>query len=192
MGRIKQRIINDFRNGDKDAFEVIFYTYKDILYHISYYYVRDYDDANDCVQDIFIRLVNTIQLYDELKGEFKNWLFNITKTVVLNFIRSKKRYYSRVLIDNEIVENYSSEDSTKLDDTLFDLEILMGEKMFLVYVLKISYDLSFDEIGKTINSSRETARRLYYESLKIVEEYKGGISHEKKVTKRTSKRNTKA
>ena len=65
MGKIGLRTVIEFRNGNKEAFEEIFYTYKDTLYYVSYFYVKNYDDANDCVQEIFIRLIDKIHLYDE-------------------------------------------------------------------------------------------------------------------------------
>ena len=96
MRRVKPRAIRAFKNGDKDAFEEIFYAYKDILYYLCYFYIRDYDDASDCVQEIFIKLTSKISLYDERKAAFEAWFLALTKAHIFNFIRDKNRYNNRI------------------------------------------------------------------------------------------------
>ena len=83
MRRVKPRAIRAFKNGDKDAFEEIFYAYKDILYYLCYFYIRDYDDASDCVQEIFIKLTSKISLYDERKAAFEACIEKGIKDVVI-------------------------------------------------------------------------------------------------------------
>lgn len=179
MGKIKLRTIREFRNGNKDAFEDIFYAYKDVLYYISYFYVRDYDDANDCVQEIFIKLINKIGLFDERKAEFETWLYVLAKSCILNFLRAKDRYNKRVVTDDEEVLKYKDEECNKLQHTLYDLEEIMGRQMYVVYILRVGYNMSFDSIAEATDSSRETVRRIYYESLKLVNYYMGDNKHVK-------------
>lgn len=173
MGRVKLRTVKAFRSGDKDAFEDIFYAYKDILYYLSYFYVKDYDDANDCVQEIFIKLINKIHLYDERKAPFENWFIITAKSCIFNFLRSKERYYSKIIIDDDVVLNYPDNGNRKLEDTLSDLENLMGKEMYVIYILKTCYDVSFENLAKMTNFSRETARRMYHQSIEIVNKYMG-------------------
>lgn len=173
MRRVKPRAIRAFKNGDKDAFEEIFYAYKDILYYLCYFYIRDYDDASDCVQEIFIKLTSKISLYDERKAAFEAWFLALTKAHIFNFIRDKNRYNNRIVIDEEAVLNYGDKDYRELEDTLCDLERLMGQEMYVIYILRTAYNVSFENISQMLNLNRETTRRMYYQSLKIVDEYMG-------------------
>lgn len=173
MGKIGLRTIIEFRNGNKEAFEEIFYTYKDTLYYVSYFYVKNYDDANDCVQEIFIRLIDKIHLYDEKHSKFESWFFSLAKSCILNFVRAKATYRKLVTIDDEAVDNYADNNHHDVELILMDLEDIMGYDMFIVYLLRTAYNMSFEKISKLTGLSRETARRMYYESVKIVNEYMG-------------------
>lgn len=82
MGRVKLRTIMEFRNGDKQAFEEIFYAFKDILYYFSYLYVHNYDDANDCVQEIFIKIINTVDQFNDILSGFDTWVYSTARSTV--------------------------------------------------------------------------------------------------------------
>lgn len=178
MYKISQRTVRKFKEGDKQAFEEIFYGYKNEVYYFAYYYVQDYDDANDCVQEVFIKLVNTIQQFDEKSAKFESWFYILAKTVILNFIRTKVRYDQRFTCDEAAVLDYAEEDFTELKHALYDLEKLMGKNMYVVYILRIGYKLSFEQISQHTQINRETARRLYNKSLEIVKEYLGEDDYE--------------
>ncbi|MBE6131169.1 MAG: RNA polymerase sigma factor [Erysipelotrichaceae bacterium] len=180
MGRVKLRTIKEFRNGNKDAFEDIFYAYKDILYYYSYFFVKDYDDANDCVQEIFIKVVNCIESFNEFKSPFEAWIIITAKSVIYNFIRTKKRYFKRVILDDDFVLSVPDTNNRILEDTLYDLEEMMGREMYIIYILRTGYNVTFDNISKMTNLPRETTRRIYYKSLEIVNNYLGDKGYDKK------------
>ena len=189
MSRVSLRKVKAFRNGSKEAFEEIFYAYKDILFYIAFFYVKDYDEANDCVQDSFLRIVEKINLFDERKGDFDSWVFAVAKTCILNHIRAKNRYQDKIFINEEIVFSYPDHQSD-IDDILNDLANLMGKDMYLVYILRTSYEISFELISKLTGINRETARRMYYKSLEIVEDYMRGTKNEnEQKSKRIKKEN---
>ena len=71
-------------------------------------------------------------------------------------------------------------DYHELEDVLNDLESIMGEQMYIVYILRTAYKLSFDKIADIIKISRESVRRMYNESILIVNEYLGDEKDEKK------------
>lgn len=171
MGRVKLRTIMEFRNGDKQAFEEIFYAFKDILYYFSYLYVHNYDDANDCVQEIFIKIINTVDQFNDILSGFDTWVYSTARSTVLNFIRTKNRYEARIVLDDEIVANYIERDYTELYHTLYDLEKVLGKDMYVIYILRTAYEVTFDNIAILLDTNRENVRRKYLQSVKIVEEF---------------------
>ena len=104
MKKISQKTIQKFKEGDKDSFEDIFYYYKDKVYHFAYHYVKDHDDADDCVQEVFIKLVNSIETYDEVSAQFETWFYLLSKRVILNFLRTQSRHRNHFYYDEEILE----------------------------------------------------------------------------------------
>lgn len=178
MEKISLRTINEFRKGKKEAFEEIFNKYKDSVYYIAYLYVKNYDEANDCVQEVFIRLIEKIHLYDETKAPFDAWFYAMARSCILNHIRKTETYFKRIQVSDEEVLNYADKDLTELNHILCDLEKIMGEEMYLIYVFRIAYDLSFEHIAQIMKKSRETVRRSYIESVKIVDDYMRGEKDE--------------
>ena len=179
MSKIDIRTVNRFKKGDKDAFEEIFYTYKNTIFYIAYLYVKDYDEANDCVQEVFIRLLSKIHLYDEKKAPFDTWLYSLAKTCILNHMRKNEIYYKMISVDNDTVDKCIDNNFSSIQDILIDLENIMGRDMYIIYILRTCYDLSFIKIGDIININRETVRRMYNDSIKIVNEYMKEEQNEK-------------
>ena len=171
MERVKLRTIREFRAGNKDAFDDIFYAYRDILYYMSYYYVRDYDDANDCVQEVFIRLVNKIHLFDERKASFNSWFFLLARHSVLNTARIQIRRRMEYLLDEEAVYNTPSQENRELKLYLQELEEILGKTKYIIYVFRTAYKLTFENIAIMLDLNREKTRRLYCEALKRVVKY---------------------
>lgn len=178
MSKVDSRTIRKLKKGDKEAFETVFYAYRQKLFCVSYLYVKDYNDANDCVQEIFLRILEKIHLFDEKKATFDTWLNCLVKGYLLNYIRKKEIYDNFVSMDIEAIEKCMDKDMREIEDILIDLEAIMGEKMYAVYILRTAYNYSFDAIAEITGLKRETLRRMYYESVKIVDEYMEGERNE--------------
>jgi RNA polymerase sigma-70 factor (ECF subfamily) len=50
--------VNRLRSGDKQAFELIFRKYREKVYYFAIRYYNSPDDAENVVQDVFIKLWN--------------------------------------------------------------------------------------------------------------------------------------
>ena len=171
MERVKLRTIREFRAGNKDAFDDIFYAYRDILYYMSYYYVKDYDDANDCVQEVFIRLVKKIHLFDERKSSFNSWFFLLARHSVLNTAREQARRRLGFVLDEEAVYNTPSPENRELKLYLQELEEILGKTKYIIYIFRTAYKLTFENIAIMLDLNREKTRRLYCEAVKLIVKY---------------------
>ncbi len=58
-----EEIMSAFQQGDAAAFNVIVGRYKDRLVNFVFRYVGDYDDADDIVQETFVRVYRSRDLY---------------------------------------------------------------------------------------------------------------------------------
>ena len=98
-------------------------------------------------------------------------------TLILSIIsiylsyRTKKRYEARIVLDDELVANYISRDYTELNHTLYDLEKVLGKDMYVIYILRTAYEVTFENIATLLDTNRENVRRKYLQSVKIVEEF---------------------
>ena len=62
--RIANKVVEKFKLKDDEAFAEIFYSYRDIIFALANERLRNVDDANDCVQEIFQKLYLNIGQYD--------------------------------------------------------------------------------------------------------------------------------
>ena len=76
-------------SGDIEAFERLVRKYEKYVGTTVYSVVRNYDDAFDVSQEVFLKLYHSIGTF---KGEssFSSWLYRIAKNCALDFLRRQK------------------------------------------------------------------------------------------------------
>jgi RNA polymerase sigma-70 factor, ECF subfamily len=79
------------RAGDRDAFGSLVEPWRAPLFGYIYRMVTQRQDAEDLLQDVFVRVLENIREY-RAEARFKSWLFGIATHVCLDHLRSKKRW----------------------------------------------------------------------------------------------------
>ncbi len=121
----------EFSKADKDKlFESEFLPHIDALYNFAYRLTYSEDDANDLVQDTFLKAYRFIESY-EVGTNAKAWLFRILKNSFINDYRKKSKEPAKV--DYTEMENYYNSEDTPIDVTT-DLRIdtvkdMMGDEI---------------------------------------------------------------
>lgn len=129
-------VINRFKQKDEQAFEEIFNAYSNLTYYLAYKYTGNRSDSDDCVQDIFIKVVKNIDKYNEKKASFGTWLYQIAKNTILDYIKISNRYHSRVINHEELVYLYNDDkDNDIYDNELSKIENLGGEWSYHIVML---------------------------------------------------------
>jgi RNA polymerase sigma-70 factor (ECF subfamily) len=59
-------LVRDFKNGNEKAFDRLFEKYQISLYSICYRFTRNESDARELTQDIFIKIYNNLNKFDEI------------------------------------------------------------------------------------------------------------------------------
>jgi RNA polymerase sigma-70 factor (ECF subfamily) len=96
-------------------FDQEFLPHADALYNFAYRLTHNADDANDLVQEAFMKAYRFINSYE--KGtNAKAWLFRILKNGFINDYRKKSKQPSKVDY-NEIESYYNSEDGESVQPT---------------------------------------------------------------------------
>jgi RNA polymerase sigma-70 factor (ECF subfamily) len=171
-----EELITSFQNGDESAFNKLVLRYQERIYWTIRRFVGHHDDADDILQDVFIRVYNSL---NEFRGEsnFFTWLYRISVNVSLNFL--KKRKIRMVLrIDESISESVASGTDPVLEyEEKEKQEIIRNaiEKLPLkqktVFVLRFYEQLSYEEISKILKISIGGLKANYFHAIKKIEEY---------------------
>lgn len=83
-------LIRDIKRGDEAAFDKIVQRYMKKAYSIALRFMRNSDDAEDMVQEAFLKVYININSYNE-KYSFSSWFFRILANSCINALKRKKR-----------------------------------------------------------------------------------------------------
>jgi len=76
--------------GDADAFRVLVERHSRPLFRLAFRMTGNEQDAEDIVQDTFLRAYRRIEKFDE-RASFGTWLYRITVNCSLDLVRARKR-----------------------------------------------------------------------------------------------------
>ena len=159
-------VIEACQQGDRDAFQLLFETYKDKVFSIAVYSAGgDRAVADDVTQQIFLKLFTAIRQFRG-DSEFTTWLYRLVVNACLDERRRRKRWLPWG--ETEVMTNRSEK---KPQEQRFErLEVTeavqqaiaeLKPKFRLPILLKYIEGLSYDEIASVMNCSKGTvASRL--------------------------------
>lgn len=82
-------LIDCLKTGSNEAFTELYDRYSAMLYGVICRIVNDRADAENLLQDVFVKIWNNLDTYDASKGRLATWLLNIARNTAIDFIRSK-------------------------------------------------------------------------------------------------------
>jgi len=180
-------LIGRVKNGDCEAFNPLVERYKLALYKLMYRMVYNRDDAEDLVEEAFIRAYRSISRF-EIGRPFYAWICRIAVNNAINFLKKEKRTQTQPLawVEHRLV-------SVKQNPVRLTKEKLLRERISAamaklsqdyraILVLRVNDELSYDEISKILKIPRGTvmsrlarARQKLKEIFKEMEVYKDEV-----------------
>jgi len=97
-------------------------TYKTYLHNFAFGFTKDFDDANDLVQDTYLKAIKYANLYSE-GTNLKAWLFTILRNTYFNNYR-RNNTRSKIIT---ITEDYQSHQLLQSSTTNAGIETLVNE-----------------------------------------------------------------
>lgn len=156
------------------AFNVLLKTYTQPVYWQIRKMVLNHDDANDLVQNVFLKAWNNLCNF---RGDAKlsTWLFKIAVNESINFINKEKQR-------QELTED--SDDSFLLNnleaDSFFDGDALqkellaaiarLPEKQKLVFNMRYFDEMKYEEMSEILGTSVGALKASYHHAVKKVTE----------------------
>lgn len=160
-----------YQTGDHMAFEVLYDRHKDKVYSYIAKRLHQKDHIEDLYQKIFMKFHKSRKLYDE-KYEVLPWLYTITKSEFLDFI--KKKNVNTVEFKEEYHEEISISNHEKLSIDL-SKEKNLTEKEKQAISLRYLEDNDFDEIATALKTSHSNARKIISRGLKKLKDKYNGV-----------------
>jgi RNA polymerase sigma-70 factor (ECF subfamily) len=95
-------VIQYKQTGDLQQLGVLYQRYMDLIYGVCLKYLKEPEDAKDCVLNIFEELVTKLQKHEV--ENFKSWLYQLAKNHCLMRLRSAKKLQN-VKIDPALMQS---------------------------------------------------------------------------------------
>jgi RNA polymerase sigma-70 factor (ECF subfamily) len=163
---IDDRVIEACREGDREAFRLLFETYKDKVFSIAVYsFGGDEAAASDVSQQIFLKLMTAI---GQFRGDsaFTTWLYRMVVNACIDEQRKRRRF----LPFGDSIPMSKIEDRRPQEKRFARLEVSesvqaaikeLSPKLRMPILLKYVEGLSYEEIATVMGCSKGTiASRL--------------------------------
>jgi RNA polymerase sigma factor (sigma-70 family) len=163
--------------GDQRAFEIMVRRYSTPLFNFICHLLGDYDQACDVLQQVFLRFFTSLPKLGT-GDPFKPWLFQVARNCCIDELRRRRRYaiqFSQLESENDENEiSFLNEipDTSPLPEELaerHDLQQVLHQtieslppKFRAVVLLRYTSQLSFAEIGCTLNMPEATAKTYFH------------------------------
>ena len=158
-----------------EAFSLLLKKYQQKVYWHVRRMVLNHDDADDLVQDVFIKVWKNLSNFRQ-DAQLYTWLYRIASNECITFLNKKKAKNNvsldelpEQLTDNLNEENYFSGDAIqkKLQQAL----LMLPEKQKLVFNMKYYDDMKFQEISDVLGTSVGALKASYHLAVKKIEHY---------------------
>lgn len=157
------RLIEEIKQGDRDAFRQLVVRYEKRLYRVIYRFVRDNALAEDLAQETFLRVYENLEQFD-LSRRFGPWLFRIGVNLTLDYLRKQNRRgwtaaFSDISPDQPL--NPGTTDPRERQDLQEEVNRViqeLPEKYRTILVLRDLEHFSTAEIAAIVNRKETTVR----------------------------------
>ena len=168
-----QQIIALWESGQRErAFNEIVRNYSERLYWHVRRFVCSHEDADDLVQEIFIKIWGALPTF---RGDAQlfTWLYRIATNETLNFLRKQKvraslRFQS---LDDELERKIDEDpyfNGTEAQRLLSKAILKLPDKQRVVFSLRYYEDMKYEDIAEITGTSVGALKASYHHALKKV------------------------
>lgn len=153
-----------------EAQSKVYHLFADKLFGVSLKYSKNYQDAEDNLQDSFLTIFAKMHQFKH-KGSFEGWLKRITIHTAIQKYREKAPLQIVKEIANDI-----EEEEINLENTSFSVDVLLNsiqqlpDRYRLVFNLYVLDEYSHKEIAALLNISVGTSKSNLSRAKKILKE----------------------
>lgn len=157
-GKPDHELARSAANGDRAAFDSIVRRYGRALTDFAANKTTTVQDAEDIVQETFIRAFVNIKTFDP-RFSLKNWLFTIAYRLIVSSYRKKRPKQLDSRLCNAMIDPRSDDAPM---DWLWKLTESMGRDTHTILWLRYKQQMEISEIARIMNKSKISVRVLLH------------------------------
>ena len=172
-----EEILTLLRNPDtlRDGFAKLVEQYSEQLYWQIRKMVLSHDDANDILQEVFIKVWANLENF---RGDSKlsTWLYRIAINESITFI-NKMRTQNNVSIDEDdsfLINQLEGDkyfDGDEAQKLLQKAILLLPEKQRLVFQMKYFDEMKYEDMSEILGTSVGALKASYHHAVKKIEKF---------------------
>ena len=174
---IDSELLERFRHPDtkEAAFTAIVKKYQEKLYWHIRRMVISHDDANDVLQNVFIRVWKGLENFRE-DSQLYTWLYKIGTNECLTFLEQQKRKQAVSFdkVELELSNKIKADghfDANKLEWKLQLAIQHLPEKQRIVFNLRYFDEMPYEEMSRVLETSEGALKASYHHAVKKIEEF---------------------
>ncbi len=172
-----QELLELFREekSKERAFELIIKKHEQKIYWLIRRYVNDHNDADDLMQEVFIKIWKGLANFRE-DSQLYTWMFRIASNECVNFHRKNKQKVQVAIEDvneqefiNKVGDNPM--DGNKIQQKLQLALDTLPEKQKMVFHLKYYQEMKYEDMSQLLGTSVGALKASFHIAVKKIEIY---------------------
>lgn len=157
------------------AFNLLVKKYQERLYWHVRRMVIDHDDADDLVQDIFVKVWKALHNFRE-DAKLYTWMYRIATNECITFLNKKKKkiFIAWVDVEGELSRKLETDplfDGDKIQRKLQQAVLTLPEKQRLVFHMKYYDEMKYEDMSEILGTSVGALKASYHHAVKKIEDY---------------------
>jgi len=165
----------------EQGFKALMSAYQERLYWHVRRMVDNHEDANDVIQNVFIKVFRNIKKF---KGDSKlyTWLYRIATNESITFLNKRKKKATNSLDDelSTVAHQLTADSYFDPDEAQRHLKAaiaILPEKQKAVFNLRYYEEMPYAEMAKVLDTTVGALKASYHHGLKKVETYLKNVEH---------------
>lgn len=157
------------------GFRLLLSKYKERLYWHIRRMVDHHEDANDVVQNCFVKVYRNIHKF-EGKSKLYTWLYRIATNEALTLLEKRKRIATTSLDHTDAAWHNRLEAGTEINGTTAESLLRQAltklpEKQRMVFEMRYFEELNYNTISENIGTSVGALKASYHHAVKKIEAF---------------------
>lgn len=171
----ENKLVEDFLSGNESSFNILAARYKQKIYWHARRMTGNHLDADEVVQEVLLVMFQKLKDF-RFKSSLYTWIYRITATRSINYLRKKKlrSFFSLDDIEhlkkdesNDVISKIENREKLKrLDQALQKLPLKQRE----VFIMRAYNQLSYEEIAEISGKSIGGLKANYFHAVKKITE----------------------
>lgn len=159
----------------EEGFRLLLRAYQEKLYWHIRRMVIDHEDANDVLQNVFLKVYRSIQQF-EGKSKLYTWLYRIATNETLTFLKQKRKRSTVSIGKDEfdLVNTLKADSFFEGSEVMYKLQqaiLQLPDKQRLVFNMRYHEEMSYREMSLILDTSVGALKASYHHAVRKIEEY---------------------